>query len=77
MTNQRKRRGPKPTGKPRARAINFSVSAIHYEWLMRLNDRSKWLADQIDSVINSDTKAKAAPDTQSTVEQNTASEPGT
>lgn len=48
MTDQPKRRGPKPSGKPRARGINFSVSAEHEEWLKQLPDRSKWLAEVID-----------------------------
>ena len=48
MSGEKKRRGPKPSGKPRARGINFSVSAEHEAWLKQLPDRSAWLAEVIE-----------------------------
>ncbi len=48
MTDQPKRRGPKPKGKPRRKVIGFGVSPEHHEWLLQLSNRSGWLAAKIE-----------------------------
>lgn len=54
--SEKKKRGPKSTGRPRARGINFSVSAEHEVWLHSLNNRSEWLAQQIDKALEQESK---------------------
>ena len=56
MTNEPRRRGPKPKGQPRRKVIAFGVSPEHHEWLTTLPNRSAWLAEQITKAQEEGTK---------------------
>jgi hypothetical protein len=47
MTNQPKKRGPKPKPRPPKKRIGFYASMEHHDWLSALPNRSAWLAEQI------------------------------
>lgn len=48
MTNEPRRRGPKPKGQPCRKVIAFGVSPEHHGWLTALPNRSAWLAAKIE-----------------------------
>jgi len=68
MTNEPRRRGPKPKGQPRRKVIAFGVSPEHHGWLTALPNRSAWLAEMIEKHGSSADKS-AAPKTANEIPQ--------
>lgn len=56
MSEQRKKPGPKPSGRKPKRPMSFTVSEEHRAWLDNLppGERSKWLGEQIDKAIEAE-----------------------
>lgn len=57
MTDQPKKRGPKPKPRPPKKRIGFYVDMDHHIWLTALPNRSAWLAEMIENTLKSTPKS--------------------
>lgn len=53
MSDQPRKRGPKPTGRPRRVNISVTVTLEDQAWLRTLPNVSAWLAEKIETDRNS------------------------
>lgn len=62
MSGQRKKPGPKPSGRAHKRPMSFTITEEHREWLNRLGpgERSKWLGVQIDRAMEEAQKTRTS-----------------